>query len=114
MSDRIRIVKRSGRWFTLGAEQAQSHPTFELAMRHARHLAHTEKHNAPLPEHLQTRINDLCAWGWTVDSIADATGVPLDTVSTIATESVFKLRAMKLPAHESRKLAHLYQKECVA
>lgn len=51
---KISIVKRSGRWIVLDRGQSTSHPTWELALQHARHLLQPslrEKHLRDNPDY---------------------------------------------------------------
>lgn len=115
MSDRIRIVKRSGRWFTLSAEQSQSHPTFGLAMRHAQHLITPDLPHSHIPaEHIAVRVSDLIAEAWTVDRIAVAAGVPTRVISDLASLTVSKLRSYRLDPVHAGRIVDLYRLEAVA
>lgn len=114
MSTRIRIVKRAGRWFTLGKEQATSHPTFALALAHAQHL-NTPLEPVMIPtEHIAVRVSDLIADGWTVNGIAMATGVPATVVSDLATLPVGKLRNHHLDPDHAARIVNLYRIEAAA
>jgi len=112
---KISILKRHRVWWTLTADNAQRHPTFDLALAHARHLITPDAPQSHIPaEHIAVRVSDLIAEAWTVDRIAVAAGVPTRVISDLASLTVGKLRSYRLDQVHAGRIVDLYRLEAVA
>lgn len=108
----VRWSTIAGAWVTKAVgHPAQPHPSWRLAMLHAAHLITDARRTTPTAEHLATRVDDLLAWGWTVETIADTAQVPATVVSDLATLTVGKLRSMRIAPTHSQRITSLYRSE---